>query len=231
MKHELRNAICLSALAAILLFPSGASADTQQTSGQKQQIYAIKKDARYLYADVTSETQQLAITSAEGELFHQVNRYAAGQGTKPVTGQTLKSQIGRITMPRGNMYRAFVYLKKNDALAGAATSKPSPSSRPAVVSKPTTHRDITIARLLDLTRGSELRDCLTQLRQQGHVEEFNSYRNLTSANDYILIIYNTEGRIEAVLSEGLQRKNLRTGAAEGVANYPGRGAIGVKAKK
>lgn len=231
MKHESRKTFCLSSLLAALLFSLGAVADTQQTGGQKQQIYEIKKDAQYLYADVTMEKQQAAIESAESALFQDANRYAAQQGAKPAAGQTLKSRVQRITMPRGNMYRAFVYLKKSDVLATTAPSAASSQVRPAPTQKPATHRDIAIARLLELSRGSELRDCLTQLKQQGHVESFNSYRNLTEADQYILIVYNTEGQIEAVLSEGPQRKNLRTGAAEGVANYPGRGAIGVKVKR
>lgn len=221
----------LCTLSVSLLFSLGVMAGTQQSGGQKQQIYQIKKDAQYLYADVTLDKQQAAIASAESALFQDANRYAAQQGAKPAAGQTLKSKMQRITMPRGNMYRAFVYVKKSDALATAATQTSPSTTRNTQTVTPATHRDIAVARLLQLSRGSELRDCLTQLKQQGHVEAFNSYRNLTGVDDYILIIYNTEGNIEAVLSEGPQRKNLRTGAAEGVANYPGRGAIGVKAKK
>jgi hypothetical protein len=70
-----------------------------------------------------------------------------------------------------------------------------------------------------------------QLKKDGLVSEYDTYRKLADPSEYILVIYNTGGDIEAVLSEGVNRKNLKTGQADGVENYHGRGAFGVKVKK
>jgi hypothetical protein len=47
----------------------------------------------------------------------------------------------------------------------------------------------------------------------------------------VLVIYNRNGDIEAVLSEGSQRTNLATGQIDNISNYKERGAIGVMISK
>ena len=219
---------------AVLLLAGGLCAQAQSNDEQKQKIYSIKKDQNYIYADVTSETKNQAVNDAESMLFERVNHLASEKQLKPATGATIKSKTGQITMPRGNMYRAFVYVKASDAIQGI---RPTPS-QPVVSSQPSPstgttnpHRTVVVEQLLKLTKGTELENCLKSLKQQGHIESYNTYRNIGDPSQYLLVIYNREGNIEAVLSEGSERTNLRTGKSDNVSNYSGRGAMGVKVRK
>ena len=49
--------------------------------------------------------------------------------------------------------------------------------------------------------------------------------------EYIMVVFNKEGNVEAVLSEGENRINLSSGNPDQLTNYKGRGAIGVKVNK
>ena len=69
------------------------------------------------------------------------------------------------------------------------------------------------------------------MKIEGKVLEYARYAKLSQPEDYVLIIYNQQGEVEAILSEGTERVNFRTNVSDGVANYRGRGAIGVKFSK
>lgn len=219
---------------AALLLVGGPCVQAQSNDEQKQRIYSIKKDQNYIYADVTSETKNLAVNDAESMLFERVNHLASEKQLKPADGATIKTKTGQITMPRGNMYRVFVYVKAADAIQGImpSPSQPVVSSPPSAVSVSTNpHRTVVVDQLLKLAKGTELENCLKNLKQQGHIESYNTYRNIGDPSQYLLVIYNREGNIEAVLSEGTERTNLRSGKSDNVSNYSGRGAMGVKVKK
>ena len=88
-----------------------------------------------------------------------------------------------------------------------------------------------IQRLLALKLYEEVKPCLDTMKSEGKVLEYARYAKLSQPEDYVLIIYNQLGEVEAILSEGTERVNLRTNIPDGVANYNGRGAIGVKFNK
>ena len=77
----------------------------------------------------------------------------------------------------------------------------------------------------------ELPPCVESLKKEGLIKEYNRYASLSNPDEYVLIIYNRKGEIEAILGEGPERINMRTLQTDGVANYKGRGAIGVKLTK
>lgn len=221
-------------ITATLFLAGGLCAQAQNYDEQKQKIYSIKKDPNYIYADVTGETEDLAVNNAESMLFDRINNLASEKDLKPAGGTTIETKIGRITMPRGNMYRAFVYVKAADVIQdfGSTPSQPVESSQPSASTVNTNpHRIVVVEQLLQLTKGTELENCLKSLKQQGHIESYNTYRNIGDPSPYILVVYNREGGIEAILSEGPERTNLRTGESENVSNYKGLGAMGVKVKK
>jgi hypothetical protein len=222
-----RKFICLTASLFLIL---GGTAQAQSNDELKQKIYSIKRDQGYFYADVTSESRQQAQSDAEAYLFDQINNQASRQQKKPADGQTIKGKMGHVAMPRGNMYRAFVYVKKSDAIPGSVAA-PAAVSTQQPAAPANSHHAIVVQRLLKLTKGTELQDCLIELKQQGHIESYNTYRNIGDPSKYILVVYNREGNIEALLSEGPNRTNLRTGKSDDVSNYSGRGAMGVKVKK
>jgi len=227
--------IVFVALAALLAFTCvfGKADDAK-----KKEINRVKKDtAKYLYSEVTTTDQETALSLAEDMLYQEINKYVASKKrlskSNNVVVRNTKSSWETITLPRGNMYRAFIYVRKSDIIpADNATvttvEQPQPAQSVVEVVSP---YDETVGRLLHLQRFSELESCLRQLKQEGRVSHFGKYKTLSNQADYVLLIYNQQGDIEAVLSEGTTRSNLRTGQPDDVSNYKGRGAFGVKINK
>jgi uncharacterized membrane protein YheB (UPF0754 family) len=223
----------------LLLFVAAAFAQTS-TEEQKKKINSIKKDNSYLYAEITTNDQQTSLDMAEDMLNMEINKYIAEQKklrtAENIVLRNREEVIESVSLPRGNMFRAFKYVKKDDILpAGkievrANTVKVDEKGnviaapvQPAISAK----RTETYQRLLTLKKFAELPNMLKQLKQEGRIGEYAKYKELSSPEKYVLIIYNKEGNIEALLSDGASRSNLRTLQADDVKNYPGRGAFGV----
>lgn len=149
-----------------------------------------------------------------------------------------------MTLPRGNMHRAFVYVKKSDiipsdnvtvvttenALNNSRTEDSTPNTNKAPSkSGLTSTQETTLEAILKLTDFNQLKDCLTSLKREGKIKEYGKYSSLTQPANYYLIVYNRQGIIEAVLAPGKDtRTNLKTKGADSIGNYKGRGAIGFK---
>lgn len=231
----------------------GLSAMAQTVAEQKKLINDIKKDpARYLYVEVIDATEQDAITRATHLLRDEIDEYVQEQeqlrNAKSVVTMNVKTKS--ICMLRGDKYRAFAYIKKNDIIPAENASVMGKRNDVATALKPVAEQPVdvdtvavdttaaeppvsllregTIARLTALTKFTELKPCLSQLQQEGRIGKYAKHKELDNPADYVLIVYNREGAIEAVLSEGSQRTNLKTGEPDSVSNYPGRGAFGVK---
>lgn len=225
-----------TAILLVLAFSSLACAQT--TDEQKKEINRIKKNtAQYLYAEVTTNDKQTALDLAEESLYAEINKYVAkkkslNKAANIVTRNT-HSAWETITLPRGNMYRAFVYVKKSDIIPAdnATVTEVPKTEEPKSQVESLNNYDATVSRLLQINKFAEFEGCLKQLKQEGRIQAFGKYKTLTDPTDYVLIIYNQAGDIEAVLSEGTARKNLRTGVNDSVVNYKGRGAFGVKINK
>lgn len=203
----------------------------QNEEAQKKEINRVKlHPGQYLYAEVVAADLQDALNLAEELLQKRIGEYVAekknlGQGGSVVALDT-KSHWETISMARGtNMFRAFMYVKKSDIIPAENATLIEPMK---AVARPLNKREETIDRLLELKQFSEVDACIKQLKQEGRITEYGKIKNLTNLESYVLLIYNREGEIEAVLSDGTQRKNLRTKQDDSTNNYKGRGAIGVK---
>ena len=235
----------------ILLFLLSAimGSYAQQTEDQKKEINKIKKSSLYLYAETTMPDKEEAMATAIDILQREAQKWVNEKRKKKETDAdwdlvmtNVTQSYNQIELPRGNMYRAFAYVKKSDILttknvivsdlenpapeeetAEEATAE-SPKAQPAELPE-------AVKRLLALEKYEELPPCVDALKEEGLITEYNRYASLPNPDDYVLIIYNRTGEIEAILSEGPERTNMRTGRTDGVANYKGRGAIGVKLSK
>ena len=216
----------ISALVMLLAFSVSAMAQTIEQ--QKKEINMVKKNfSQYIYVEVVDSLPDAALTKARHYLKDEIEQYAQEQkrlrGVADVVALNVKEQT--ITMPRGDKFRAFVYVKKNDIVGSQTPTIVAPQS--TVQQLPASPRIQTLSQLLQLTRFDELQKNLSELKQQGRIGHYDKYKNLTAPERYLLIIYNKQGEIEAVLSEGTQRTNLSTKQSDDIANYKGRGAIGV----
>ena len=71
---------------------------------------------------------------------------------------------------------------------------------------------------------------ITDLKTEGIIEKYGRYASLDSPQEYYLAIYNTAGKIVAILSPGQNRININTKNPDSEKNYSGCGAIGFKVK-
>ena len=104
-----------------LLFICSVSIYAQATEEQKKTINNIKKNNSYIYAEATLEDQQEAYSLAQELLFERINEYVAKQKEFSTAKETVIVNQNYVTeqiqLPRGNMFRAFLYVKKSDIIA------------------------------------------------------------------------------------------------------------------
>lgn len=218
----------------------------QQADDKKKEINKIKKSSLYLSAEMTMPDKEEAMETALELLQMEVQRWVAEKKKrKEVASDLIITNVEQLTealeLPRGNMYRAFVYVKKSDVLVSKNTMITDMPSQPEtsdklrstyeVISASKVEHPEHIQRLLTLKLYEEVKPCLDAMKSEGKVLEYARYAKLSQPEDYVLIIYNQQGEVEAILSEGTERINFRTNVSDGVANYRGRGAIGVKFNK
>lgn len=238
-----------SYLTFFFLFAAIIGSYAQQTEDQKKEINKIKKSSLYLYAETTMPDKEEAMATAIDILQREAQKWVNEKRKKNETdmdGELVITNVtqsyNKIELPRGNMYRAFAYVKKTDILTTknvivADLKKPVPEEETSVepVAETPKTRSVeqpeVIKRLLALKIYEEVPPCVENLKQEGLITEYNRYASLSNPDDYVLIIYNRSGEIEAILGEGPERLNMGTMQADGIANYKGRGAIGVKLSK
>ncbi len=232
-------------LMLLLVLQTLTGSYAQQTEEQKKEINKIKKSSLYLYAETTMPDKEEAMMTAIDMLKDEAQRWVSEKKKKQETDvdwevvmTNVTQSYNKIELPRGNMYRAFAYVKKSDVITGknvivsdvkmpeseVEEIKEAPAPQPA-------EQPEAIKRLLALKMYDEVPACVETLKKEGLITEYNRYASLPNPDDYVLIIYNRAGEVEAILSEGAERINMRTLQADGVANYKGRGAIGVKLSK
>ncbi|MBM6720514.1 hypothetical protein H6B13_12885 [Bacteroides gallinaceum] len=232
-------------LMLLLILQTLTGSYAQQTEEQKKEINKIKKSSLYLYAETTMPDKEEAMMTAIDMLKDEAQRWVSEKKKKQETDvdwevvmTNVTQSYNKIELPRGNMYRAFAYVKKSDVITGknvivsdvkmpeseVEEIKEAPDPQP-------TEQPEAIKRLLALKMYDEVPACVETLKKEGLITEYNRYASLPNPDDYVLIIYNRAGEVEAILSEGAERINMRTLQADGVANYKGRGAIGVKLSK
>lgn len=231
------------ALSAVALF-SSVSAQTS-VEDQKKEINKIKKSSSYIYAEATLADKQAAIDLAKDILYQNVNEWVSKQkkfaGSNSVVTVNTNYAVDDMTLPRGNMYRAFMYVKKSDIIpASNVTVTETPEMQVAADGKPSskveviagdTEASAVVSELLKAENTGQLSAVLKQLKQQGKVSDYNKLSALSQPEGYFMVIFTREGNIEAVLSDGADRVNMKTGQADKIANYKGCGAIGVKINK
>lgn len=240
-----------------------ASSVAQTVDEKKKNINNIKKSHNYVYAEVTTTSQQEALDLATEMLHQKVNEYVATQKKFKGAGQIVTVNtnyaIENITMPRADMYRAFIYVRKADiipannavidnkpaTLGNASASGVSsiqeieePVGRIAVGEgvaeiieehDPVT-KEVSDA-LLKCETTAQMQKCLSQLKASGKIISYNKLSQLQNAEECMMAVFDTGGKIKAILSEGAERKNMRTQQADALNNYKGCGAIGIKVNK
>lgn len=214
----------------LLLFCIGIQAD--DTESVKKQINSIKKDSQYIYADVTAGSVEDAKELAEEALYTNINEWSANQKKlgKNVASDAHKEKWTTIVIPRGNMFRSFMYVQKLDLLKEGSAESQSELPKQEVASatpSASTFPDVVMD-IASCTEYADLAAKITNLKEAGKISKYGRYASLDNPQDYYLAIYNREGKIVAVLSAGTDRVNVQTKQADSEKNYKRCGAIGFK---
>ncbi len=222
----------LSVLVAMLVAAFATADGNDET---KKKINSIKKDSQYLYAEATASTEDEAHDIAEEILYDEINEWAATkkklQNSASLAVNNKQSLWTTISLPRGNMFRSFIYVKKSDILPvenseviGNANVVPDKAE-----TMESTVEEIwpeAVTTLAGCTEYTDLAAKIKQMKAEGKLESYARYAQLDNPEACYLAIYNKEGKVLAILSPGSDRRNVATGRPDGVKNYSGCGAIG-----
>lgn len=240
MQQKIRMALTL----AVALFSCTSIFAQSTVDEKKKEINAIKKNSDYIYAEATMADQQVAIDLAKEILYQNVNEWVAKQkkfaGASNVITVNTNYSVEDMTLPRGNWFRAFMYVKKTDIIpAGNVAVMKVVQKEPEAVeaapaepaAKPESPEDIIKKQLLECENTGQLSTLLKNLKAEGKVTDYQKLNSIASPEGYIIAIFSKEGVIRAILSEGAERTNVKTGQPDQISNYKGNGAIGIKIKK
>ncbi len=195
----------------------------------KKQINDIKKNSEYVYVDITQSNEKEALDLAQELLYQRVNEFIAD--AKRQGNVKEGSKINRdystntISLPRGNMYRVFLYVSKFQILPTGNSFSNSPQRITSINNK-----QAVIIELLKIHTFAEMKQRLAEMKEKRVIIYYDKYKELPSPENYTLIIFDNQGKIRALLSEGRQRQNLKTKSYDTLSNYKGCGAIGIKTK-
>lgn len=212
--------------------------NAQSVSEVKAKINSIKKSDQYIYADVTSDNEQDARDMAEEELYDNINEWAATR--KKLRGSTnfvinnKKELWTELKMPRGNMFRSFLYVKKSDiqgvdnatVINNTNKSQNDESSTSSIEEIYDFQPSSTLKDFMACKKYADFASLLKQKKTEGKVTFYGRYASLENPDVYFLAVYNRAGEIVAFLTPGPNRINIATKKSDNVANYSGCGAIG-----
>lgn len=224
----------------LIILPSYSQ---ENNSEAKAQINKIKKSSDYLYGEATLSSPEEALNLAKEILGKEIDIWIQEKKKLKTSNNIVIKNISEVsqemTLPRGNMHRAFVFVKKSDIIpsenavvVNTNEKKDINLNTPDKGTQDNSNLPVTNAvleKIASISDFNQLKNCLTSLKREGKISTYEKYSSITNPADYYLIIYNQQGRIEAVLSpESENRINLKTNKADSIKNYKGRGAIGFK---
>ena len=229
--------IKLACFVAALMISAVAFA--QNSEEAKKTINSIKKNSQYIYAEATAATQQDAKDLAEEILYEEINSYVASKKKMRINPKIVinnrKELVSSLALPRGNMFRSFIYVKKSDVLAVENSEMIGNKTSNGETAAATTTPDVStvtpvyadeVKQVMACSTFDEVKNLMTKLKSEGKIRHFGGYASLEDPDPYYLAIYNRQYQIVAVLTPGPNRTNTKTGEEDKVTNYKGCGAVG-----
>ena len=222
----------------------------------------LKNHNDFIYGDVTASDKDNALQQAMDMLMRDVATHFEGKDDDSYTVVTgvVTQEVTKVTVTRGDKYRAFVYIDKatvdsvgrnhtnsadtptKPAVEPAKTvekAQPAPTPVPAtsssnrvVYSTSKSNETDIIAGVLSLGTIQELGRYLPEKQKSGDIIHYDSYRSLSDPAAYYLVVCDKSGKIVAVLSPGRDvRTNLKTNQTDKADNYNNYKIIGFRLTK
>ena len=213
-------------------------------------INKVKRDTMYIYAESTTKDLSEAYANARAILEMKVGEWVRGQ--HPDEGIEVcivkaKEHFLQLDTRRGELYRAFVYVRKSDIMPVADKSEVtvlevSPVKRPDSI-EPAPAIIVTEenpveadAPALELTSEEkqmkqvrsfyDVEPYIKGLKSKGRLANYGKYATMPKDEDCHLFVYDKQGNISALLRKtGSVQYNLNTLKEDNVKNYKNCGAI------
>lgn len=222
----------------LLALMSCLCATADDTNDTKKQINKIKKSSQYLYAEANDTTPGAARKLAEELLAAEINKWVETkkklQGSANIAVNNKRNLWVPLETKRADLYRAFVYVKKNDIIpvdnSEVIENTVLPSTVEDISATVTDTTPDVVAALLKCTEYSDFASKLQLYHADGKIVRYARYTSLEQPEACYLAIYNRAGKMMAILTPGNSRRNVATGAADNEHNYSGCGAIGFEVK-
>lgn len=130
------------------LIAVSASAESDDMSASKR-INKIKRDGSYIYAEATAATEAEAKSLCDDIIRVEISKYVASQKNLSNAEQVIikDSHYDKqyLAMPRGEMTRVLIYVKKSDIEAGGKVTTMSAGEINDINDAQTAVRDVTAA--------------------------------------------------------------------------------------
>lgn len=236
-------------LTLFLSFSLVTISNAQTAAEVTKSINKVKRDTMYIYAESTTKDLNEAYTNARAILEMQVGEWVQKQ--HPSEGIELcivkaKEHFMQLDTRRGELYRAFVYVKKSDIMPVADKSEVtvfevSPSSHqnqvevsPAIiVTEEAPKEEKAIVQLTSeeiqmkqIKSFYEVEPYIKGLKSKGKLNGYGKYATMPKGQDCHLFVYDKQGNISALIRKsGVVQYNLNTLKEDNISNYKNCGAI------
>ena len=223
----------------------------QTASDVAKNINKVKRDTMYIYAEATMKDINEAYDGARALLEMKVGDWVRAQ--HPAEGIEVcivkaKEHFIQLETRRGDLYRAFVYVRKNDILPVAdksevtvfevapVTQPNQPKTSPAIIISEETPKDVEKAPALELTPEEkqmrqiksfyDVEPYIKGLNGKGILKDYGKYAKMPENEDCHLFVYDKQGNISALLRKvGNTQYNLNSLKEDNIKNYKNCGAI------
>ena len=236
-------------LTLFLTFSLVGFSNAQTAAEVNKSINKVKRDTMYIYAESTTKDLSEAYSNARAILEMQVGEWVQKQ--HPSEGIELcivkaKEHIMQLDTRRGELYRAFVYVKKSDIMPVADKSEvtvfevaPMVESSQAevapaiIVTEEAPKQEKAIIELTPEEKQMkqvksfyEVEPYINGLKSKGKLQDYGKYATMPKGKDCHLFIYDKQGNISALIRKsGSVQYNLNTLKEDNVQNYKNCGAI------
>lgn len=236
-----------------LLFVSAAvsSSMAQTTSDAMRNINKVKRDTMYIYAESTTKDLSEAYNNARALLEMQVGDWVRKQHPAEnieVCIVKAKDHLMQLDTRRGNLYRAFVYVKKSDVMPVADKSEVTvfevapvkesghPVAEHALIVEESAPAEIELPPVVELTPDEmqmrqirsfyDVEPYIKELKSKGKLANYGKYATMPEYEDCHLFVYDKHGNISALIRKtGSKQYNLNSLKEDNIQNYKNCGAI------
>lgn len=213
-----------------------------------QEINKIKRSSEYIFAESTTQDWSEALENAKTLLVSQIELWVKSElKDNESAGYVAKAgnHIFEIKATRGQLYRAFVYVKKSDLMPYSESdqvlvvpvNKEAEMTVSLVEQKENNEEEVIVAKpkyepsefektMLNVSSANSINSYIKELQSSNKIGAFGKYAEMPKDGDCYLFVYNPQGEIPAYLyRKDSKYINLKTGEEDEIKNYKGCGAF------